>query len=439
MRVVMNIKIYKEEKRLVLRYCPENSDEWIDEQFRNGKPIRLKCGVFIFEKIDLLLKKLETMPVVGGQDMAVDRGILEMINQERNHVWTFLLGVHESDGYYHIPGRILSSSHDVLIHETVEVRIDFFTAAVFNTQIVPIIDKMIGTDLVIGGDAENAIPLGEYQGIIKRLPNREELHRYAQSRIEGVLSEYVPDTRNSSMELQEYVNRKYRRIRRCLDRRGSADYDVATCVRELDCTRMTFALKRLQELLGNVQKLMERQWQEEIEKIILLLFPQYIAKVSQLRIATSLARVKHHIPDLILVSMSGSVDIVEIKRPDNSQLLSRKPNYRGNYIASRDLSAAVMQAEKYIADLERLGCTGESEIANRIGIGSVQIRNPKAIIIMGRTAELDNDQKKSDFEIIKRKFANVMDIVTYDDLVDRLKNVLVLLGEKTAAFRWGHD
>lgn len=432
----MNIKIYKEEKRLVLRYCPENSDEWIDEQFGNGKPIRLKCGAFIFEKIDLLLKKLETMPVVGGQDMIVDHGILEMINQESNHVWTFLLGVHESDGYYHIPGRILSSLHDVLVHETAEVRVEFFVATVLNTRIVPIIDKMIGTDLVIGGDAENGIPVDEYQEIIKRLPNRDELHRYAQSRIEGVLSEYVPDTRNSSMELQEYVNRRYRRISRCLERSGSADSDVSTYMRELDRTRMTFALKRLEELLGDVQKLVERQWQEEIEKIILLLFPQYVAKASQLRIATSLGNVKHHIPDLILVSMAGSVDIVEIKRPDNSHLLSRKPNYRGNYIASRDLSAAVMQAEKYIADLERLGCTGESEIANRIGIGKIQIRNPKAIIIMGRTAELDNDQKRSDFEIIKRKFAKVMDIVTYDDLVDRLKNVLMLLEEKkTAAFR----
>lgn len=436
----MNIKICKEEKQLVLRYYPSNSDKWIDEHFRKGEPIRLKCGVantgtFTFEEKDLLRKEVKPTAGMVNQDMPVDCDMVEVVDRERNHVWGFKLGVRESDGYYHIPGRILSSSHDVLIHETVDVRIGFFVATVLNTRIVPIIDKMIDTSLIIGGDAENAIPLEEYLKIIKRIPNREELHLYAQSRIEGVLSEYVPDTRNSSMELQKYIDRNYQRIKCCFDGRGSADFDVATYVRELDRTRIIFALKRLQELLDNVQKLVERQWQEEIEKIILLLFPQYIEKISQLRIATSLGRVKHHIPDLILVSMAGSVDVVEIKRPDDSQLLSRKPNYRGNYIASRDLSAAVMQTEKYVADLERWGCNGEMEIAKRIGIGKVQIRKPKAIIIMGRTAELDNNQKKSDFEIIRRKFANVMDIVTYDDLVGRLKNVLTLLTGKTTVSR----
>ena len=38
---------------------------------------------------------------------------------------------------------------------------------------------------------------------------------------------------------------------------------------------------------------------------------------------------------------------------------------------------------------------------------------------MGREDRLTEDQKK-DFEIIKRKYKNVIDILTYDDLLRRL-------------------
>ena len=39
---------------------------------------------------------------------------------------------------------------------------------------------------------------------------------------------------------------------------------------------------------------------------------------------------------------------------------------------------------------------------------------------MGSTKGLSRD-KIQDFEVIKRKYKNVIDIITYDDLVDRLK------------------
>ena len=417
----MNIEICKEDDYLLLCYYPSKNEAWINEHFENGEVVRLKCdmtnvGTFVFEQSDLV----RTEPIQTEVDQYwTGESVLE-----HNHVWYFKLGVHEDNGYYRISAKVLSSRHDVLIHESVDVKMDFFVASVLNTRIVPIIDKMINTCLVIGGDAENAIPIDVYKEIIKKLPSREELHLYAQSRIEGILTEYVPDVRESSIELSEYMKRRYKRVKSRLDNvRGNIDSAV-TCLKEIDCTRIKFTLKRLKELLGNVGKFTEQQWQAEIEKIILLLFPWFIAKISQLCIAESLGGANNRRIDLALVSMSGNVDIVEIKRPDNCQLLSRKSNYRGNYIPSRDLSAAVMQAEKYLENLERWGRSGERKIAERINMKNVRIRRPKAIIIIGRNIELDNEQKRSDFEIIKRKFANVVDVVTYDDLMERLQNVL---------------
>ena len=418
---MMNISIIKDEMRLMLRYSPTRSDKWIDECIQNKESVRLKCdqnglATFVFEKDDYLRKEKNHCAI---QEEFLDKP------SEVNNVWYFNLGICEENGYYHIPARILSSTHDVYIHKDVDVSLDYFMASVLNTRIVPIIDRMIGCSLYIGGKEEQSLPVDEYKELIKKLPSRNELHLYAQSRIEGVLSEYLPSTRESTTELEEYIKQKFRRASLALAKSSYGETDKATdYIREIDCARITFVLNRMRELLDSENKLTEKQWQQEVEKIILLLLPGYIAKISQLIIPESIDKGHHRIIDIALVSMTKCVDIVELKKPSGSRLLSRRPNFRGNYIPSRDFSAAVMQAEKYLINLERWGKNGESSIGKRIKLSGVTVRNPKAILILGRTTELDNDQKKSDFEIIKRKFANVIDVLTYDDLLERLKNLL---------------
>ncbi|NLJ74133.1 MAG: DUF4263 domain-containing protein, partial [Firmicutes bacterium] len=49
--------------------------------------------------------------------------------------------------------------------------------------------------------------------------------------------------------------------------------------------------------------------------------------------------------------------------------------------------------------------------------------NPGALIIMGRENKLTPAQLK-DFEVIKRKYKNVIDIITYDELLARLKHII---------------
>ena len=62
---------------------------------------------------------------------------------------------------------------------------------------------------------------------------------------------------------------------------------------------------------------------------------------------------------------------------------------------------------------------------------SIHISNPKAIIIVGRDKIDGSDMSPNqqlDFEIIKRKYAHMMDIITYDDLLRRLENTITALG-----------
>ena len=57
---------------------------------------------------------------------------------------------------------------------------------------------------------------------------------------------------------------------------------------------------------------------------------------------------------------------------------------------------------------------------NWLIISKIRITNPSGIIIMGRNKGMSIEQQQ-DFEVIKRKYKNIIDIITYDDLLERLK------------------
>ena len=58
-----------------------------------------------------------------------------------------------------------------------------------------------------------------------------------------------------------------------------------------------------------------------------------------------------------------------------------------------------------------------------------KIVNPQGILLLGRSKEF-NEQQKGDFEIIKRQYKNITDIMTYDDLAQRLRNVVSSLKQR---------
>lgn len=58
--------------------------------------------------------------------------------------------------------------------------------------------------------------------------------------------------------------------------------------------------------------------------------------------------------------------------------------------------------------------------------------NPKALLILGRDrqgegASLLDPELRVDYEVIRRKYANMIDIMTYDDLLRRLDNIIASL------------
>jgi hypothetical protein len=87
-----------------------------------------------------------------------------------------------------------------------------------------------------------------------------------------------------------------------------------------------------------------------------------------------------------------------------------------------------MQVEKYVYYLNRWSEEGEKYLTNKYKDAlpegfDIKITNPNGIIIMGRENNLSTEQKR-DFEVVKRKYKNVVDIITYDSLIERLETTI---------------
>ncbi|KEY59296.1 hypothetical protein SRDD_15760 [Serratia sp. DD3] len=157
---------------------------------------------------------------------------------------------------------------------------------------------------------------------------------------------------------------------------------------------------------------------------LLLLFPKYIKVLENNTIhdyySDPTKKTDRYI-DIGLIDTNGNLDVIEA-------IVFRLP--------TSELSGSIMQAEKYLFHLSKWGVKGEKKLttkyANDLPPGmKIRISNPKAIIIVGRDqiggANM-TDSQLLDFEIIKRKYANMMDIITYDDLLRRLNNTIIALG-----------
>jgi hypothetical protein len=61
----------------------------------------------------------------------------------------------------------------------------------------------------------------------------------------------------------------------------------------------------------------------------------------------------------------------------------------------------------------------------------IRIINPSGIVIMGRSNTLSEAQRR-EFEVLRRDFKGVVDLVPYDDLLARVQAVLDQLSSEPA-------
>lgn len=392
------VEIIQKNKQLLLLYEPDTGEtEWIDKKLHKDGNIAIS-RIFHFTHKHLTDDEESTVSHFNGR--------------------IFSLGSIQ-DGYYTIDRDILGLKHDLLLDENMKINRKTFIA----TGLISIfrkIDRLIEEQIIVGGDREYAIPIDDFKRLLSIFPTSTTLKHYANSLIEGTLRDYLGTTADSQKKLEEH-----------LARRGSIKaVSKVNALYKYEIEKYIYIRDRLKDMLKNSDSYTEDNWQKLMLEFLLLLFPKYVAILDNVHIKDYYSKPdksSNRFIDLTLVDTNGNIDIIEIKKPFINCLLSQQ-KYRDNYTPRRELSGSVMQAEKYLFHLNKWGIEGEKEINRKrskdIPQGMrIKITNPKAIIVLGRDNDFKEDQL-FDFEIIKRKYANIMDIMTYDNLLRRLENII---------------
>lgn len=327
------------------------------------------------------------------------------------------------EGYVEINKEVFGTSHTFFFDESIKFNQRMFVAN-RNISILGKIDQVIDDDIYIGGEKQKEkyyMPCEEFKKLIDIFPNSTELTKYVHKRIARIVKEFVPQC-----DKYEHIYEKYVRERESLYT-STGIHDNTSYNKRIKLEQFKIALGELRELLNEDEVFVESTWQQRVHNILQLLYPQYI--LCDREISFSGVDGNNKRPDFIMVDANGFIDVMEIKKP-TVEILSRQPSYRNNYVPSREFSGTVQQIEKYIFCLTALNREKDvffRKLQERLPDGILpQVVNPKGILLLGRSENF-NEQQTRDFELIRRQYKNIADIMTYDDLVQRFERIIQAL------------
>ncbi|MBC7980296.1 MAG: DUF4263 domain-containing protein [Armatimonadetes bacterium] len=393
------ISFQKKADELILAYRPEGESEWVSNKLRQKEEFGIK-RTFYFKKQDIF----KTRPTRKRNDSQDDTEDVE--------VFKFSLGKRVGD-YYKIKGMHLSIDQDVYIATSCALNAKFFVAP-RKVSVFRRLSSLTGGDIYVGGDAENAIPIVDFQRLIERFPTEIELSKYVSARVSSVLRNYVEDSNDAEASYQKYRNKREK------PGTGTSRFVADFIPYEIDKHEVIRA--KLKSMLDDENSYSEVQWQAEIKDILCLIYPKYVKAFREAPILDQHTS-KIRSVDFLLMDHEGHVDALEIKKPFGKAVITER-TYRDNHVPLRELSGSVIQIEKYLYHLVRSGEAGVVKLNKRFAADlppgvEIKVTNPSGLLLIGRDNELTPAQRL-DFEVIKRHYRNVVDILTYDDLLRRL-------------------
>jgi len=387
------IKFTKDGDHLLMSYIPEKGpDDWLVKPLVSNKEIPLS-GRTLYVRQEIY------QPEIDDSDYGMDT------------CYHFLVG-HLANGYYHMDRRFLGIQYDLFMHHTLRFRRQMFVAET-NIPIFRGFNDYNFKSLYVGGEHPDALPAEIFEEMLRQFPNTYELKKYARARVSSMIRNYVPIQADHEAEYLKYRQRK-------ASTKG-AQPRITFGAYEID--KFSTLIEKVESMLDRAETYSEAQWQSEILQVVQFLYPKYVCAFPEAPVRDTLADKKRKI-DFLLVDASGYVDAVEIKKPF-AECIVTSNRYRDNHVPMRELTGTIMQLEKYLYHLNRLGQAGEDKLNERYATQlpddlRIKIVNPSGMIIMGRDATFTPDQR-TDFEVIRRKYRHIVEIMTYDDLLRRLK------------------
>ena len=396
----MDIKFLKRNDQVILECGSESGTRWVWEKLNQHGECKIK-NVYHLSRNQIIA------------DHNHDDSLIDM----EWSVINFSVANLEGD-YFKFKRELFSIKVDVFIHKEINIKHNMFYAPK-NISVFKKINQIVNEDIYISNETNELksgrIPISDFKRLIKQFPTTYRLNKYAEARVGSILGDYF----ESYSEAEE----KYKNLLK------RADYRKKRTLPELqksEKNKYKFILEKLKKMLADKEEYNEKEWQEELLDILLLIYPKYIEIFDEVFIKTEEG--KSISLDYMLLDSRGHIDIVEIKKPSETKRVMREATYRGNHMPSRELIGSIMQVEKYIFHLNKSGKRGEDQL-NKKYQGQLQnnlkinVVNPKGLILMGQESDLSEDQRK-DFEITRRKYKNIIDIITYDELIRSLERLI---------------
>ncbi len=388
----MTISFEKRSNELILCYTPSVGLGDLQQRLADGDRIPIKHTFFIDSSL-----------------------VREAPDDDFEDTLCFCIGT-VGEAYTQIDSEVIGTEHLFFFSNDITLKQEMFVAY-RNISILRKVDEIIDRDFYVGGDWETVggIPLDAFREMIQSFPKTAELDKYAHSRIASRIKEYFPETDKYEAIYERYI----------LGKEHTSVISKANL--EIELAQFSSALEELKQMINNSKGIHETAWQNKIQNILRLLYPKYILCTREIQFAGVDGYDKR--PDFVLVDTNGFVDILEIKKPE-MQLLTEQASYRNNYVPVREFSGVIQQVEKYIFCLTSTEKSRNQVVAKLSamlpsGI-ELDIVSPQAMIIAGRNHHF-NSQQKRDFELIRRQYKHIADIMTYDDLVARFENVITSL------------
>ena len=408
------VTFYKTGDFLILKYDQADDSDWVDEKLIENGPVTIR-KTFTFDASKSFISSYD--------------GLVDKEDQSREFVFGRLEG-----NYFRIDKSCLNIKNDLLIQKDIKIDYTFFVAH-RRISIFKKIDKISDEQIIIGGAHQNAIPFEEFNELLRSFPNSTELDKYSSSRISRILRYYLQSMDDQERKLEVYMNRKKQALQtdaaEIIKHQKIPEREANKIWFRFEVQKYEFIRDQIKQMLEEHEAYTEKQWQYLMLDFILLIFPKYIKCFKEFPVKDFYfnpdLRPKRRSIDFALIDADGNLDLVEIKKPFKDSILS-KSRSRDNYVPKRELSETVMQVEKYIFHLNKWGIDGEKMVNEKYkkdlptGL-KINFTNPKGLLILGRSHHFEREQKL-DFEIIKRKYSNIVDIITYDDLLQRLDNII---------------
>jgi hypothetical protein len=204
------------------------------------------------------------------------------------------------------------------------------------------------------------------------------------------------------------------------------DFISSESIASVNLLKAEAQIQSLKELVTDIEKALsenkgENWWQTYIKSKILIIQQGYIKAIDKINVTV----VGTKFPDFSLLTHDSYLDILEIKKPGTSLL--KKDESRDNYYWDTEISKAIIQVENYIEAVSRQAAEISVQLRTKHKI-DIQVVRPRGIIVAGNSNAFTEQKEKNDFRLLSHSLKNIT-ILTYDELLTRLRNYIEVLEE----------